>query len=117
MQGEDRTSRSTISRSFSPDSTRNAIRMKGRQRSPLMKLSAFSPKQLIEIDACTRCGECLKYCPVYEQRGEEEIDPRGKIQTLKAFIRSQYGVWARIFGPKKLDEEKLKKFSEMVYRW
>jgi len=81
-----------------------------------MKLSAFSPKQLIEIDACTRCGECLKYCPVYEQRGEEEIDPRGKIQTLKAFIRSQYGVWARIFGPKKLDEEKLKKFSEMVYR-
>ncbi len=81
-----------------------------------MKLSALSPKQLIEIDACTRCGECLKVCPVYAQKGEEAIDPRGKIQAFKAFIRSQYGLWARIFGPKKLDEEKLKKFSEMVYR-
>jgi heterodisulfide reductase subunit D len=81
-----------------------------------MKLSNLSPKQLIEIDACTRCGECLNYCPVYAQRGEEDIDPRGKIQAFKSFIRSQYGLWARIFGPKKLDEEKLKKFSEMVYR-
>jgi len=81
-----------------------------------MRLSALSPKQLIEIDACTRCGECLKYCPVYAQRHEEEIDPRGKIQAFKSFIRSQYGFWARIFGPRKLDEEKLKKFSEMVYR-
>ena len=81
-----------------------------------MKLSALSPKQLVEIDACTRCGECLKYCPVYAQKGEEEIDPRGKIQAFKSFIRSQYGLWAKIFGPKKLDEEKLKKFSERVYR-
>jgi heterodisulfide reductase subunit D len=81
-----------------------------------MRLSNLSPKQLIEIDACTRCGECLNYCPVYAQRDEEDIDPRGKIQAFKAFIRSQYGLWARIFGPKKLDEGKLKKFSEMIYR-
>jgi heterodisulfide reductase subunit D len=81
-----------------------------------MKLSNLSPKQLVEIDACTRCGECLNYCPVYAERGEEDIDPRGKIQVFKSFIRSQYGLWARIFGPKKLDEEMLKKFSEMVYR-
>jgi len=81
-----------------------------------MKLSNLSPKQLIEIDACTRCGECLNYCPIYAQKDEEDIDPRGKIQAFKAFIRSQYGLWARIFGPKELDEEKLKKFSEMVYR-
>ena len=81
-----------------------------------MKLSSLSPKQLIEIDACTKCGDCLKVCPVYAQKNEEEIDPRGKIQAFKSFIRSQYGLWAKIFGPKKLDEEKLKKFSEMVYR-
>ena len=65
-----------------------------------MKLSALSPKQLVEIDACTRCGECLKFCPVYAQRGEEEIDPRGKIQAFKSFVRSQYGLWPRFSAPR-----------------
>ncbi len=65
-----------------------------------MKLSNLSPKQLIEIDACTQCGECLNVCPVYTQKGDEDIDPRGKIQNFKSFIRSQYGIWAKIFGPK-----------------
>ena len=81
-----------------------------------MNLSSLSPKQLLEIDACTHCGDCLKLCPVYSQRGEEGINPRGKIQAMKKFIRSQHGLWAKIFGPKKLSEEQLKKFSEMVYR-
>ena len=81
-----------------------------------MKLTNFSPKQLLEIDACTRCGECLRICPVYSQREDEGINPRGKIQTMKKFIRSQYGLWTRTFGPKKMKEEDLKKFSEMVYR-
>ena len=35
---------------------------------------------------------------------------------MKKFIRAQYGLWAKILGPKKLAEESIKKFSEMVYR-
>jgi len=80
-----------------------------------MDLSKLSPKQLLEIDACTRCGECLRFCPIYSQKGEEGINPRGKIQVMKKFIRGQYGLWAKLFGPKKLSEEDVKKFSEMVY--
>jgi len=80
-----------------------------------MDLSKLSPKQLLEIDACTRCGECLSFCPIYSQKGEEGINPRGKIQSIKKFIRAQYGLLAKLFGPRKLSEEDLKKFSEMVY--
>lgn len=81
-----------------------------------MDLSKLSPKQLLEIDACTRCGDCLRICPVYTQKTEEGINPRGKIQAMKKFIRGQYGLWARIFGKKSLSESELEKFSEMVYR-
>ncbi len=80
-----------------------------------MDLSKLSPKQLLEIDACTRCGECLHYCPIYSQKGEEGINPRGKIHAMKRFIRGQYGLWAKLFGKKRLTEEELKKFSDMVY--
>ncbi len=80
-----------------------------------MDLSKLTPKQILEIDACTRCGECLRFCPIYSQKKEEAINPRGKIQAMKKFIRAQYGLWAKLFGAKKLKEEELKKFSEMIY--
>ncbi len=79
-------------------------------------ISKLSSRHLLEIDACTRCGECLNSCPVYAELEDEEINPRGKIQTLKRFIRNQYGLWARIFGPRKLNEDTLKTFSEKAFR-
>jgi heterodisulfide reductase subunit D len=79
-------------------------------------ISKLSSRHLLEIDACTRCGECLNSCPVYAEREDEGLNPRGKIQNLKRFIRGQYGLWARIFGPKKLNEEDLIALSEKIFR-
>jgi heterodisulfide reductase subunit D len=79
-------------------------------------ISKLSSRHLLEIDACIRCGECLSSCPVYAERREEELNPRGKIQNLKKFIRNQYGLWARIFGPKKLNEEDIIALSEKIFR-
>jgi heterodisulfide reductase subunit D len=79
-------------------------------------ISKLSSRHLLEIDACTRCGECLNSCPVYAEREDEELNPRGKIQNLKKFIRGQYGLWARIFGPKKLNEEDIKALSERIFQ-
>ncbi|MGW8187238.1 MAG: hypothetical protein ACWGNK_08220, partial [Desulfobacterales bacterium] len=30
-------------------------------------LHSLKMTQLIELDACMRCGECLSWCPVYDQ--------------------------------------------------
>ena len=28
-----------------------------------VKATRFAFRQLLELDACTRCGECVKWCP------------------------------------------------------
>jgi len=84
--------------------------------------------QLMEFDACTRCGECLKWCPVYDviSRGifipdgfnsskETEYTPRDKIHEWKQFMNTGYGLRARLFSPKKIPESVIQEFSDRLY--
>lgn len=43
-------------------------------------------RQLIEIDACVQCGECLVWCPVYAQDPRESICSRGKLKSLRKLL-------------------------------
>jgi len=44
-------------------------------------------RQLLELEACARCGECRTLCPVYAQDGREAICARGKIAALRSLVR------------------------------
>ena len=78
-------------------------------------LSHYSFKQLMELDACTRCGECVKWCPTYSEDGHESLQPAEKIRRMKYFIAAQYGLRARFFGPKLPADEALEDYSRGVY--
>jgi len=78
-------------------------------------LSHYSFKQLMELDACTRCGECVKWCPTYSEDGHEALQPAEKIRRMKSFIGAQYGLRARLFGPKFPTDEALDEYSGGVY--
>jgi heterodisulfide reductase subunit D len=78
-------------------------------------LSHYSFKQLMELDACTRCGECVKWCPTYAEKSEDPLQPAEKIRRLKSFIAAQYGLWARLFGPKFPSYEALEEYCSGVY--
>jgi heterodisulfide reductase subunit D len=78
-------------------------------------LSQYSFKQLMELDACTRCGECVKWCPTYSEDGHEALQPAEKIRRMKSFIAAQYGLRARLFGPKFPTDEALDEYSQGVY--
>lgn len=43
-------------------------------------------RQLIELEACARCGECQVWCPVFSQDRRECISARGKLALLKRLI-------------------------------
>jgi heterodisulfide reductase subunit D len=75
----------------------------------------LSPRQLIEIDACTQCGECLKHCPVQMVTGNPAISPPAKIRLYREFLRATDGIKARLLGPKAIDPRLLEDFTKAVY--
>jgi len=75
----------------------------------------LTPMQLMELDACTLCGECLKHCPVQEVTGKEAVSPPEKIRLFREFIRATEGLKARLFGPRQIDRKLLEDFTKAVY--
>jgi len=65
-------------------------------------LDSLNMKQLIELDACTRCGECLTWCPVYDQDAKEDIIPRRKVIDFLKIAKAQHGLFAKIMKSEKL---------------
>ena len=56
-------------------------------------LHEFSWKDLLDIDACVRCGRCESQCPAHNT--EKPLNPKNLIQTLKVHLDK--------VGPKLLD--------------
>ena len=43
----------------------------------------YTPRQMVELQACTRCGECVTWCPTFaEKPALDAITPLRKIETL-----------------------------------
>ncbi|MHC1635996.1 MAG: (Fe-S)-binding protein [Candidatus Methanospirareceae archaeon] len=85
------------------------------EKKGVFDISIINLRQLLELDACTRCGECVNLCPTYSVVNDKRVTPREKIQWFKRLIRSQYGLRARIFGPKPIKEEELREMAEKIY--
>ncbi|MDP8257094.1 MAG: heterodisulfide reductase-related iron-sulfur binding cluster [Candidatus Alcyoniella australis] len=47
------------------------------------RIADFTPKQLVMLDACTRCGRCQEVCPAYNT--EKPLSPKQFIQDFKIY--------------------------------
>jgi heterodisulfide reductase subunit D len=72
--------------------------------------------QLIELDACTRCGECLSWCPVYDQDAKEAIIPRRKVIDFLKIAKAQQGFLAKIMRNEKISHP-LKALLGRIFRY
>lgn len=54
---------------------------RGKERVPL------SPKDLLALDACVKCGSCVDVCPVYSQTHQLEATMGGIFGNLRSLIR------------------------------
>src|SRR5205823_3785493 len=65
------------------------------------KLEDFNWKQLVNLDACMRCGRCLDFCPTFNTG--KPLKPRQLIVEVGAYMNRQGGLLAGPAGPR-LDE-------------
>jgi len=75
----------------------------------------LSFKQMLEADACMRCNECLKYCPVVDLHGDE-VGPRGKIHFFREFVKMSNDPVARLLGRRRdVTEEEVNKYTQNLF--
>jgi len=79
-------------------------------------LAHFTFRQMLELEACTRCGECIRWCPTFNEAERDEITPLEKISRFRSFVKGAYGGFiARLFGHRPPQEEDWERFSSGVY--
>jgi Fe-S oxidoreductase len=80
-------------------------------------LAHFTLRQMMEMEACTRCGECIETCPTFAEVRNEEIHPLQKITRTKNLWKADHlGFLARLFGIRRATEEGLAAYSQGVYQ-
>ena len=81
-----------------------------------LDISTLDVLALLRYDACTRCGECTSTCPTGgEAQDIELVTPRGKILRLKEFYTRQYGLRARLLGPREIPDQQLRELASRAY--
>jgi len=99
----------------------NEVKIDKETKAREIKVDNLSMRQLLELDACTRCGECANWCPAYEQDKREPINPRGRAYDFKTIIKRQYGLLrpdgllGKILGKKPVNEEEIKRIAADLY--
>ncbi len=81
-----------------------------------LDVSKLDVLSLMRFDACTRCGECTSTCPTGGEAQEDElITPRGKILRLRRMYIGQYGLRARLIGPREVSQAELIELTTKAY--
>ncbi len=82
-----------------------------------IQANRFTFRQLMELDGCTRCGDCVAGCTTFIAKPEmDEITPLRKIERVHSFLRAQaMGPLGRLFGHRRATTETLQAFSAGTY--
>lgn len=74
----------------------------------------FKKRQLVELDACVHCTECVKWCPVTQVEEDYANTPMDKIAALKSIIQRTRGPLRHLRVEVK--KEELRSLADKVWR-
>jgi heterodisulfide reductase subunit D len=81
-----------------------------------MRSLELSLKQMIEIDGCTRCGECIQQCPVFTVTNDQRVTAFNTLQASKDWSICKSWFRKIFLGRNQMTPDRLKKFSQEVYQ-
>lgn len=74
--------------------------------------------QRVQLDACTSCGECVRWCEASFFRPGVSTSPFSRLQNYRSWAKSKAlpRSFARFIGAKPCDADGLSAFAESVYQ-
>ncbi|MGC8908809.1 MAG: (Fe-S)-binding protein [Desulfomonilaceae bacterium] len=82
---------------------------------PVIPLHKIGIAQLVQLEACTRCGECLRWCPVYDQDSRENILPRQKILDFLSIVKGQRSILVSLIQNQRIPAT-IRKLIQSLFR-
>jgi len=76
----------------------------------------FTVKELLDIESCTRCGNCSTLCCAYEGSSDIEVSPATKISLIKKRLDFKYSLLGRITGRREIKESELKELEKAAFQ-
>lgn len=78
-----------------------------------MDCTPFDIRQLVEMDACTRCGICVDWCPTCAESGDFGISPMSKIAQFRRANSPYRRILDKLLNRGQMD---VSGYSEDVYQ-
>jgi heterodisulfide reductase subunit D len=75
----------------------------------------FTARQLLEMDACTRCGECLRACDSFRVKGDEGVSLMGMIRRRRHLFREDGSLLRRLFRRDGTSDDAWSRYQEGVF--
>ncbi|HLE02507.1 MAG TPA: (Fe-S)-binding protein, partial [Dehalococcoidia bacterium] len=69
----------------------------------------------MELDACTRCGECLRACDSFRVKGDEGVALMGMIRRRRRLFQQENGFLGKLLRRDGASEEAWQQFQEGVF--
>lgn len=76
----------------------------------------YSFKQILELGACTGCRFCVDVCPAVSASGRGDLSALYRMKGVREILKGRTTLFRKIFRKKGPSEEKLKEYTETVFR-